>query len=70
MDSAGKERAKFAYPLGVYYVMEPRLTASVGVLPAGRYWLKLRVDTDREDLDPAVVLPVPVVRDSVEVRVR
>ena len=70
VDSAGKERAKFAYPLGVYYVMEPRLTASVGVLPAGRYWLKLRVDTDREDLDPAVVLPVPVVRDSVEVRVR
>jgi len=70
VDSAGKERAKFAYPLGVYYVMEPRLTASVGVLPAGRYWLKLSVDTDREDLDPAVVLPVPVVRDSVEVRVR
>ncbi len=70
VDSAGKEHAKFAYPLGVYYVMEPRLMASVGVLPAGRYWLKLSVDTDREDLDPAVVLPVPVVRDSVEVRVR
>jgi len=69
VDSAGRERARFAYPIGVYYVMEPRYMAPVGVLPAGRYWLKLTVDTDREDLEPAVVLPAAVVRDSVVVRV-
>ena len=45
------------------------LASLVGVLPAGRYWLKLTVDTDREDLEPAVVLPAAVVRDSVAVRV-
>ena len=69
VDSAGRERARFAFPIGVYYVMEPRYMAPVGVLPAGRYWLKLTVDTDREDLEPAVVLPAAVVRDSVAVRV-
>jgi len=69
VDSAGREHARFAYPIGVYYVMEPRYMAAVGMLPAGRYWLKLTVDTDREDLEPAVVLPAPVVRDSVEVRI-
>ena len=69
VDSAGRERARFAFPIGVYYVMEPRYMAPVGVLPAGRYWLKLTVDTDREDLEPAVVLPAAVVRDSVVVRV-
>src|SRR5438309_432726 len=69
VDSAGRERARFSFPIGVYYVMEPRYMAPVGVLPAGRYWLKLTVDTDREDLEPAVVLPAAVVRDSVVVRV-
>jgi len=69
VDSAGREHARLAYPIGVYYTMEPRLVAPVGVLSPGRYWLKLTVDTDREDLEPSVVLPAPVVRDSVLVRI-
>ncbi len=69
VDSAGREHARLAYPIGVYYAMEPRLVAPVGVLSPGRYWLKVTVDTDREDLEPSVVLPAPVVRDSVLVRI-
>ena len=64
-----REHARLAYPIGVYYTMEPRLVAPVGVLSPGRYWLKLTVDTDREDLEPSVVLPAPVVHDSVLVRI-
>ena len=59
----------FKLPLGVYVAMQPRVaTRVVGLgLPRGRYWLRYEVVADREDLDAAVVLKAPAVRDSVAV---
>jgi hypothetical protein len=67
VDSTGATRASFASPLGVYFTMEPRIASIVGTLPRGRYWLRYEVVAEREDLDPAVVLPAPTARDSVQV---
>jgi hypothetical protein len=66
VDSTGATRASFASPLGVYFTMEPRIASIVAKLPRGRYWLRYEVVAEREDLDPAVVLPAPTVRDSVQ----
>ena len=66
VDSTGATRASFASPLGVYFTMEPRIASIVGKLPRGRYWLRYEVVAEREDLDPAVVLPAPTARDSVQ----
>lgn len=67
VDSSGAVRGAFASPIGVFFTMEPRLAAAVGVLPRGRYWLRYEVTAQREDLDGRVVLPAPAVRDSVQV---
>ena len=69
MDSAGRVLDSYQSPIGVYIAMEPRL---VNLLPPprlgrGRYWLRYEVVTEREDLDPTVVLTAPAVRDSVQV---
>lgn len=70
VDSTGAVRARLSSPLGVYFVLEPRLVTPVGVLPPGRYRLRVEITTEREDLAPNVVLPSPPVRDSVDVVVR
>ncbi|HYT63658.1 MAG TPA: hypothetical protein VEL50_07140 [Gemmatimonadales bacterium] len=69
MDSAGRVLDSHQSPIGVYIAMEPRLA---NLLPPprlgrGRYWLRYEVVTEREDLDPTVVLTAPAVRDSVHV---
>ena len=48
--------------------MEPRLANVMRPprLARGRYWLRYEVVTEREDLDPTVVLKAPAVRDSVQ----
>jgi P pilus assembly chaperone PapD len=69
VDSAGAVRSEFKAPIGVYYTMEPRYAMPVGALPAGRYWLKLKLTTEREDLGPEVLLPSAPARDSIGVRV-
>jgi len=66
VDSTRAVRASFTSPLGVYFTMEPRIAVVVGRLPRGRYWLRYEVAAEREDLDPAVVLKAPTVRDSVQ----
>ena len=68
-DSTGATRGEFKAPIGVYYTMEPRYAMRVGALPAGRYWLKLKLTTEREDLGPEVLLRSTVARDSVQVRI-
>lgn len=68
VDSTGRVRNTFSAPIGVYFVMEPRYALSATGLPSGRYRLRYELVTDREDLDPAVVLQAPAVRDSLEVR--
>jgi hypothetical protein len=69
-DSAGRTVTTLSSPVAVYYDMEPRLTAVLpgGRLPAGRYWLRVEVAAEREDLAPETVLPAPPVRDSLELR--
>ena len=48
--------------------MEPRYALSAGGLARGRYVLRYELVTEREDLDPAVVLQAAAVRDSLELR--
>lgn len=67
VDASGAARAAFSTPLGVYFTMEPRIATRVGHLPSGRYWLRYDVVAEREDLDPAVVLPAAAARDSVAI---
>jgi len=64
--------ASYQSPVGVYFTMEPRLASGIAKpgLPRGRYWVRYEIVTDREDLDPKVVLKAPAVRDSVPVIVR
>ena len=69
VDSTGASRGEFFTPIGVYYTMDPRFAIPVGVLPRGRYWLRFEAKTEREDLEPQVLLKVPAIVDSVEVRV-
>jgi hypothetical protein len=68
VDSAGRVLQAYPSPIGVYFTMEPRLANVVPRprLKPGRYWVRYEVVTDREDLDPAVVLRAPAVRDSVQ----
>ena len=67
-DSTGARRAQFDMPLGVFTVFEPRFATAVGMLPRGRYTLRFVAEAVRSDL-PGLALPLPAVRDSVEVRV-
>lgn len=64
--------ATYQSPVGVYFSMEPRIASAIAKpgLARGRYWLRYEIDTDRDDLDPKVVLKAPAVRDSVQVTVR
>ena len=68
IDSAGRERGSLMAPIAVYVSMDPRFRFAASVAP-GWYRLRVEVTTQRDDLDPAVVLRAPTVRDSVEVHV-
>jgi len=68
VDTTGHVRSTMSAPIAVYFVMEPRYALSTSGLPPGRYWLRYELVTEREDLEPAVVLRAAAVRDSVEVR--
>jgi len=68
VDATGKVRSTLNAPIAVYFVMEPRYALSVAGLAPGAYWVRYELVTEREDLDPAVVLQAAAVRDSVQVR--
>jgi P pilus assembly chaperone PapD len=67
VDVSGKVVARFSVPQAVYFEMEPRFTASVAGLSRGQYRLRFEATSEREDLPAEVILPMPPVRDSVEV---
>ena len=68
VDSTGATRAELRLMVAVPRALAPRLTAYTGVLPRGRYRLRLEVLAEREDLGGAV-LRAPTARDSVTVAV-
>lgn len=63
----GRSVGAFQVPITVFYANEPRWAVAIGAAPADRYQLRLEIVTDREDLQPEVLLKGPVVRDSVVV---
>jgi hypothetical protein len=69
VDSAGHEHGSLVAPIAVYFAMDPRFRFAASELAPGRYRLRFELTTHRDDLDPAVVLRAPNVRDSVEVHV-
>lgn len=69
VDSAGVVRAAFRSPTVVHYTITPRYRTFTGVLPPGRYRLRVTVEPEREDMDSRATLPAPIVRDSLEVLV-
>jgi hypothetical protein len=64
VDATGRQLGTFAAPLAVYYSLEPRITALVGALRPGRYVVRLRVNTDRDDVKREALLPIAEMRDS------
>jgi len=69
VDTAGAVRAAFDAPVVVHYSIAPRYRTFAGILPPGRYRLRLTAAPGREDIDSRLTLPALTVRDSVEVRV-
>lgn len=69
-DAAGALRASDSSQVAVYYPMAPRYRLPVAGLPPGRYRLRLVLDGERDDVPPEARLPLPAVRDSVEVMLR
>lgn len=69
VDSTGRARGEFSSPLGVYRTLDPRFAIPVAPLPRGRYRLRVAVESQRADLAPELLLQVPTVRDSVDIRI-
>ena len=61
-DATGAARATMTLPLGVYYTLEPRLSAPLGQLPAGKYTVDLDVQAARPDVSAGTLLPVAPTR--------
>ncbi|MGH7658259.1 MAG: hypothetical protein ACREL6_08485, partial [Gemmatimonadales bacterium] len=68
IDSAGREVSSGSGPLAVYYSLAPDYMLPVAGLPSGPYMLHVELSTEREDLGSDQLLPVPVQRDSIQVR--
>ena len=68
VDAKGKPQGgELEVPVTVYYGTTPRWTAPVGTIPPGRYWVRLTIAAEREDLQPENLLRSAPVRDSVAV---
>ena len=68
-DSTGALRARDSSQVAVYYPMTPRYRLPVAGLPPGRYRVRLTLDVERDDVPPEVRLPLPPVRDSLDVTI-
>jgi len=69
VDSSGKAVGKFSWPQAVYFEMAPRFAVPLTGLGSGHYRLRLEVTSDREDVPPEAILPIPPLRDSVDVAI-
>ncbi len=66
-DASGNPAAEEHRLVAVYHDLLKKVVVPVGSLPAGRYTLHIRVDSERSDLDPANVLPSQALETSLEV---
>ena len=64
---SGRAVGEFRVPVTVFFANEPRWAVAIANAPAERYALHIEITTERDDLSQDVMLPVPVIRDSVEV---
>ena len=69
VDSTGTEVGKFSTPLAVYFDVEPRFTMPLSHHRPGRYQLRLELATEREDLEPEILLQTRPIRDSIAVHI-
>jgi P pilus assembly chaperone PapD len=67
LDPHGRVAGEFHVPITVFRVNQPRWTTGFDPAMPGPYMLHLEIVTDRQDLQPEVLLPVPPVRDSIRV---
>jgi hypothetical protein len=68
---AGRVIGEFASPIAVFYNVRRRFAIPLETPAApGRYTVRLRVSTAREDLDRANILPAPPIADSALVELR
>ena len=66
---AGAAAGRWSQAIAVYRELHRRLSFPVGSLAPGRYTLRLRLSTEREDIPPADVLPAEPVERALELAV-
>lgn len=66
----GKSRDQWETPVAVYYPLNRRYVFPLDSVPAGRYTLRMRLTTARNDLDQRNILPAEPVTRSVDVETR
>ena len=66
----GRPRDQWETPVAVYYPLSRRYVFPLDSVPAGRYTLRMRLTTARNDLDQRNILPAEPVTRSVAVETR
>jgi hypothetical protein len=66
----GKPRGQWETPVAVYHPLSRRYVFPLDSVPAGRYTLRMRLTTARNDLDQRNILPAEPVTRSVDVVTR
>ncbi len=69
LDDAGTEVRREHVHIAVYYDLSPRRTLSLAGLAPGRYTAVTTIDTERSDIEAALVLPMEPVSDTVRVEI-
>jgi len=69
LDEAGVEVRREDVQIAVYYDLSPRRTLSLVGLPPGTYTAVTTVDSERSDIEAALILPIEPVSDTVRVEI-
>ena len=67
LDDGGTEVRREDVHLAVYYDLSPRRTLWLAGLAPGNYTVVTTIDTKRTDIEPALVLPMEPVSDTMRV---
>jgi len=65
--SRGQTVGELRVPVTVFFANQPRWAIAINGAPGGEYILRVEATPERDDLSQDVMLPTPVVRDSVVV---